>query len=170
VIGVAIAVLVLRAWSIQILHGPQYTSQANQQSYRTVDIPGPRGPIVDAQGRVLAGTAGVVVIVADVGSLGSLDRTGWNQTPVGAASLRKLSRLAHVPVATLLTRIRRSVVRSPFAPAVVLPHPAPGLTRYLEERASAFAGFKVTGQPARSYPQGALGSEFLGMLGEVSQQ
>jgi penicillin-binding protein 2 len=170
VIGVAIAVLVLRAWSIQILHGPQYTSQANQQSYRTVDIPGPRGPIVDAQGRVLAGTAGVVVIVADVGSLGALDRTGWNPTPTGAASLRKLSRLAHVPVATLLTRIRRSVVRSPFAPAVVLPHPAPGLALYLEERAANFAGFKVTGQPARSYPQGALGSEFLGMLGEVSQQ
>ncbi len=28
----------------------------------------------------------------------------------------------------------------------------------------------MTGQPARSYPQGAFGSEFLGLLGEVSQK
>ena len=168
-IGVAIAVLVLRAWSIQILHGPQYTSQANQQSFRTVDIPGPRGPIVDRKGRLLAGTTGHVVVAADVAALGTLDTHGWTPTPVGAAALRKLSRLAHVPVATLVTRIRRSVVRSPFAPAVVLPHPDLGLTDYLDERPLAYPGFKVTGLYSRSYPQGGLGSEFLGMLGEVSQ-
>ena len=88
----------------------------------------------------------------------------------GAAALRKLSTLAHVPVKTLVTRIRRSVVRSPFAPAVVLPHPGPGLTYYLDERALDYPGFKVNGQYSRSYPQGALGSEFLGTLGEVSQK
>jgi penicillin-binding protein 2 len=160
---------VLRAWSIQILHGPQYESLARQQSYRTVDLAGPRGPIVDAKGRKLAGTTGHVVVVADVGALGTLDKTGWNPTPDGEAALRKLSRLAHVKVPTLVTRIRRSVVRSPFAAAVVLPHPGSGLVGFLDERASDYAGFKVTGQPSRSYPQGALGSEFLGMLGEVSQ-
>ena len=48
-IGAAVCILLLRAWSIQVLHGPQYTAQANQQSFRTVDIPGPRGPIVDSK-------------------------------------------------------------------------------------------------------------------------
>jgi penicillin-binding protein 2 len=169
VIGIAIAVLALRAWSIQILHGPQFKAQANQQSYRIVDIPGPRGPIVDAKGRPLAISMGHVVVAADVGALGTLDTHGWTPTAIGSAALRKFSRLAHVPVATLLTRIRRSVVRSPFAPAVVLPHPDVGLTSYLEERVLDYPGFKVTGQWGRSYPQGALGSEFLGLLGEVSQ-
>ena len=169
VVAAAIAVLGLRAWSIQVLHGPLYTSLANQQSFRTVDIPGPRGPIVDSKGRILAGTTGHVVIVADVGALGSLDTHGWSPTAIGAASLRKLSRLSHVRVQTLVTRIRRSVVRSPFAPAVVLPHPNLGLTDFLDERPLEYPGFKVTGQYTRSYPQGALGSEFLGMLGEVSQ-
>ncbi|MCW2976326.1 MAG: hypothetical protein JWM06_1607 [Actinomycetia bacterium] len=168
-IGVALCVLLLRAWSIQVLHGPQYTAQANQQSFRTVDIPGPRGAIVDAKGRVLAGTTGNIVVVADVGALGTLDTHGWSPTHTGAAAFRKLSRLSHVPVATMLTRVRRSVVRSPFAPAVVLPHPEPGLAVYIDERAADYPGFKVTGQPARLYPQGALGSEFLGTLGEVSQ-
>ena len=122
VIGGAICVLVLRAWSIQVLHGKQYTSQASAQSFRLVDIPAPRGAIVDSRGRVLAETAGQVVVVADVAGLGTLDRTGWHATKTGSAALRKLSRLSHVPVSTLVVRIRRSVIRSPFTPAVVLPH------------------------------------------------
>ncbi|HEV7133499.1 MAG TPA: penicillin-binding protein 2 [Gaiellaceae bacterium] len=169
-IGGAICVLVLRAWSIQVLHGKQYTSQANLQSFRTVDIPAPRGAIVDVHGRLLAETQGQIVVVADVGSIGTLDRHGWNPTSDGAAALRKLSRVAHVPVPTLVARIRRSVIRSPFAPAVVIPQPSSALTNYLDERSAAFPTFKVTGQPARHYPQGGLGSEYLGLLGEVSQQ
>ena len=169
-VGVALCVLVLRAWSIQILHGPQYTSLATQQSFRTVDLIGPRGPIVDAKRRLLAGVTGRLVVVADVGALGTLDRDGWKPTREGSTSLRRLSRVAHVRFSTLVARIRRSVVRSPFAPAVVLPQPVGGLASFLTERSSYYPGLKVIGRPSRSYPQGALGSEFLGMLGEVSQR
>jgi penicillin-binding protein 2 len=35
---------------------------------------------------------------------------------------------------------------------------------------SSFPGFKVEALPARSYPQGVFGSEFLGLLGEVDQR
>ncbi len=168
-IAAALCVLLLRAWSIQVLHGPQYTALATEQSFRSVDIPGPRGPIVDAKGRPLAGTTGSIAIAADVGALGSSDTQGWQPSAIGSAALRKLSQLTHVPFETMLTRIRRSVVRSPFAPAVVVPHPTPTLAAYLDERAADFPGFKVTHQLARSYPQGALGSEFLGLLGEVSK-
>jgi penicillin-binding protein 2 len=158
----------LRAWSIQILHGPAYTSLANSQAYRTVDLIGPRGPIVDTKGRLLAGTNGHVVVSADVAALGEIDKHGWHASAVGLESLRRLSKLAHVRVATLVARIQRSVVRSPFAPAVVLPHPVNALASYLDERVADYPGFKVTYLPARSYPQGAFGSAFLGLLGEVS--
>ncbi len=168
-IGGAICVLVLRAWSIQVLHGKQYTSQAASQSFRTVDIPAPRGAIVDARGRLLAETQGHRVVVADVAALGTLDQSGWHPTPVGASAMRRLSRLAHVPVSTFVARIRRSVIRSPFAPAVVLPDPDLALTDYLNERGADYPGFRATYEAARRYPQGALGSEFLGLLGEVSQ-
>src|SRR5436190_14354235 len=123
IVGVALCVLVLRAWSIQVLHGPEYTSLANGQAYRTVDLAGPRGPIVDAKGRKLADTTGRVVIAADIAALGEIDKHGWHASTDGLASLRRLSRLVHVPVHTLVVRIQRSVVRSPFAPATVLPHP-----------------------------------------------
>jgi penicillin-binding protein 2 len=167
-VGVGICVLMLRAWSIQILHGPQYTSLAVGQAYRNVDLIGPRGPIVDAKGRRLAGMTGNIVIAGDVAALGTIDRTGWHATAAGLTSLRRLSRLADVPVPTLIARIKRSVVRSPFAPAVVLPHPANGLAGYLDERARRYPGLKVTYIPTRSYPQGSSGSTFLGLLGEIS--
>ena len=169
IVGIALCVLVLRAWSIQILHGPEYTSLANGQAYRTVDLAGPRGPIVDSKGRQLANTTGRIVIAADVAALGEIDTHGWHASRDGLVSLRRLSRLAHVPVRTLIVRIKRSVVRSPFAPATVLSHPARGLIDYLDERNDDYPGFKTTTVISRSYPQGAFGSEFLGLLGEVSQ-
>ncbi|HXY81320.1 MAG TPA: penicillin-binding transpeptidase domain-containing protein [Gaiellaceae bacterium] len=169
-VGAAICLLLLRAWSIQILHGPGYTSQANEQSFRTVDLIGPRGPIVDSKGRLLAGTTGHLVVAADVAALGTIGAHGtWTPSARGTRALTNLSKLAHVPVATLLERIRRSVVRSPFAPAVVLPHPDGGLAFYVAERTTAYRDFKVTPLVTRSYPQGGLGSEFLGLLGEVSK-
>jgi len=167
-VGIGICVLVLRAWSIQILHGPAYTSLANGQAYRTVDLIGPRGPIVDSKRRLLAGMTGNIVIAGDVAALGTIDRTGWHPTAAGLASLRSLSKLSHVPVATFITRIKRSVIRSPFAPAVVLPHPTVALYNYVYERAKKFGGLKASYLPTRSYPQGASGSTFLGLLGEIS--
>jgi len=167
-VGVALCVLLLRAWSIQILHGPEYTSLANGQAYRTVDLAGPRGAIVDIRGRKIAGTTGRVVVAADVAALGETDTKGWHPSEAGLASLRRVAKLAHVPVPTLVARIRRSVVRSPFAPATILPRPDGGLIQYLDERESDFPGIKTTTLVSRSYPQGAFGSEFLGLLGEVS--
>jgi penicillin-binding protein 2 len=170
VVGVVISALVLRAWSVQILHGPSYKKLATHQAFRTVDMIGPRGAIVDARGRLLANTTGHVVVVADTSSIGSFDTTGWHPSKDGLDALRHLSSLAKVPVKTMLERMRRSTIRSPFAPAVVIPHPDNGLQFYLDERAASYPAFKVTAVPSRSYPQGNFGSEFLGLLGEISQQ
>jgi penicillin-binding protein 2 len=169
-VAVALGLLVLRAWSVQVLHGREYTAVATGQAFRTVDLIGPRGAIVDAQGRKLATTSGRVVVTADVAALGSFDRTGWHASDDGQQQLRHFSRLAHIPVATLLERIRRSTIRSPFAPAVVVPRPPAALWSYLAERAERFPGFSATALPSRHYSQGAFGSEFLGLLGEVDDR
>ena len=150
VVAVAVGLLALRAWSVQVLHGREYTAKASSQAFRTVDLIGPRGAIVDAHGHKLATTTGRLVVTADVAALGSFDRTGWHASPTGLRSLHTFSRLAHVPVQTLVLRIKRSTIRSPFAPAVVLPHPAAPLWSYLAERAPLYRGFSATAFPARS--------------------
>ncbi|HEY3543145.1 MAG TPA: penicillin-binding transpeptidase domain-containing protein [Gaiellaceae bacterium] len=155
---------------MQVLHGREYTAKAASQAFRTVDLVGPRGAIVDVHGHKLATTTGRLVVTADVAALGAFDRTGWHASPTGLKALHELSKLAHVPVRTLVVRIKRSTIRSPFAPAVVLAHPAAPLWSYLSERAPQYRGFSATAFPARSYPQGAFGSEFLGLLGEVDDR
>ena len=169
VVAAGLSLLLLRAWSIQVLHGKQYAKAAHRQAFRTVDLLGARGAIVDDHGRLLAGTTGHVVVDADAASLGSRDAHGrWHPSAAGLRALHRFARLTGTRKNLLIARISRSVLRSPFAPAVVIPRPASALTAYLQERSGKFPGFKVGVEDARSYPQGAFGSEFLGLLGQVN--
>jgi len=117
----AFAFLALRLWSLQVLHGAEYASSAQRQVIRTIDLPGTRADIVDARGRPLATTDGRLVVAANADALGGLALHGrWHPSASGLGTLGRLHRLTHVPVGTLVARIRVSVARSPFAHAVVL--------------------------------------------------
>jgi penicillin-binding protein 2 len=165
----ALGLLALRLWSLQILQGPHYARLAQKQTFRLVDFPSARGPILDSRGRLLAGTDGRIVLTADAPALGLLDARGrWQPNPRGRFLLRRVARLTGVPLPLLVGRIRSALVRSPFAPAVIVPSLPRDLATYVDERAPVYPGFHVAALPQRSYPQGALGSEFLGLLGEVS--
>jgi penicillin-binding protein 2 len=171
VVAGGLAILLLRAWSIQVLHGKQYASAAHRQAYRTVDLLGARGAIVDDRGRILAGTTGHVVVDADAASLGTRDAHGvWHPSAVGLRTLHRFSLLTGTRRTTLVRRIAHDVLQSPYAPAVVIPHPTAALAAYLQERTAKYPGFKVEAEASRSYPQGAFGGEFLGLLGQVSTQ
>ncbi len=170
VVAAGLSLLLLRAWSIQVLHGKQYAQAAHTQAFRTVDLLGGRGAIVDDQGRLIAGTTGHVVIDADAASLGSRNAHGvWSPSPAGLRALRRLARITGRRWGILAARIRADVLHAPFAPAVVIARPNDALAAYVQERPEQFPGFKVGIADVRSYPQGAFGSEFLGLLGQISK-
>ena len=164
---VAFGVLALRLWSLQILQGPRYKSAAASQSYRTVELPAPRGAIVDARHRTLAATEGSLALTADPDSLGEVVDGTWRPTADGRRLLRRVGELTGDSVATLVARVRRSLVRAPYAPVRIVPRLKRDVASYLDERADEFPGLGVAQVPVRSYPQGALGEEFLGLLGEI---
>jgi penicillin-binding protein 2 len=170
IVAAGLALLLLRAWSIQVLHGKQYAKAARVQAYRTVDLLGARGAIVDSQGHLLAGTTGHLVVDADAASFGSRDAHGrWWPSPSGRRALRTFARLTGTRTQTLISRIKSNILRSPFAPAVVIDHPTAALTTYMQERSGKYPGFKVGIEDTRSYPQGGYGSEFLGLLNQISE-
>jgi penicillin-binding protein 2 len=172
VVAAGLSLLALRAWSIQVLHGKQYAKAAHRQAFRTVNVNllGARGAIVDDRGRLLAGTSGYVVIDADAASLGSRNAHGvWSPSPAGVRALRRLARLTGRRWGILAARIRSDILQAPFAPAVVVAHPTASLAAYMQERPGLFPGFKVEGEASRSYPQGAFGGEFLGLLGQIDK-
>ena len=166
---VAIGVLALRLWSLQILQGPGHARVAAKQAVRTFERATPRGPILDASGRLLAGARGQLVVTADALALGDLDQHGvWRPSARGRAELGRLARLTHSRVATLTHQIRRSVALSPYTPATVLSGIRTSLGFYLDEHQVAFPHLEVAALPERSYPLHSFGSEFLGLLGQVS--
>jgi penicillin-binding protein 2 len=170
VVAAGLSLLLLRAWSVQVLHGKQYARQAHTQAVRTVDLLGSRGAIVDSRGQLIAGTTGHVVIDADAASLGSRNAHGvWHPSPAGVRALKRLGRLTGHRWGILAARVRSAVLHSPFAPAVVIAQPTTELTSYMQERGGLFPGFKVGVEDTRNYPQGPFGSEFLGLLGQISQ-
>ena len=163
----AFAILALRLWSLEVIQGPRYAQTVERQSFRTIELPAPRGPILDTQDRLLAGTEGQLAVAADASALGALDSHGrWWPSWEGRRRLTRLGRLTHTPVVALVRRIRRDQLRSPYSPAIVATPIPRALGFYLDENADDFPGVHVVALPARSYPQGALGSEFLGLLGE----
>ena len=161
--------LALRLWSLQVVRGPHFALAAQSQTFRLIDLPAPRGQIVDAKGRLLAGTSGGLAVSVDPAALGQIDRHGrWWPTHQGRMLLRRLSGLSGVPIALFIRRIRHSEFKSPYASAVVLPRIKRDLNYFLDEHALQFPGIHVVALPERSYPSGSIGSEFLGLLGEIS--
>jgi len=162
-----IGILLVRLWGLQILHGPSYAAVAERQLVRLVPLPAARGRILDSNGRVLADTQGRLVVVAHPAALGRGSGRAWRPSVRGRAVLRRLAAVTGTSVPALLRRIRSGLARSPFAPPVVVDRLTRTLDVYLEERAGEFPGVRVDALPEREYPQGALGGEFLGLLGEI---
>ncbi|MGC9974310.1 MAG: penicillin-binding transpeptidase domain-containing protein [Gaiellaceae bacterium] len=165
------ALLALRLWSLQVMDTARYARAAVEQSTRVLVQQQPRGVIVDAKKRLLAVADTKSVITANPRELGSI-RANWNWSPSprGHALLARLARISNEPLTSLIARIRSGLIRSPYTDPVVVPSPERDLSFYLLERQSEFPGLEVTALPARHYPQGALGSEFLGLLGEINSQ
>jgi penicillin-binding protein 2 len=151
------------------VRGPHFAVAAQRQTFRLIDLPAPRGQIVDAKGRVLAGTSGGLAVSVDSSVLGLIDRHGrWWPTHQGRMLLRRLSDLSGAPAGLFIQRIRHSEFKSPYSSAIVLPRITRDLGFFLDEHARQFPGIRVVALPERSYPSGSVGSEFLGLLGEVS--
>src|SRR5919108_2136467 len=164
-----LGVLGLKLWSLQVLHGPRYARVAERQTVRSFELATPRGPILDVKGRLLAGAHGQLVVTADAHELGDIDTDGvWRPSGVGKTELRRLARLAHRRVRRLVREVRWRVALSPYTPAIVLRGIDASLGFYLDEHQVDFPHLRVTAQPERSYPLGSFGSEFLGLLGQVS--
>ena len=161
--------LALRLWSLQVVRGPHFAAAAQRQTFRLIDLPAPRGQIVDAKGRILAGTKGGLAVSVDSAALGLIDQHGrWWPTKQGRALLKRLSQLSGGRSAKFIQRIRHSEFKSPYSSAIVLPRIPRDLGFFLDEHARQFPGIRVVARPERSYPSGSLGSEFLGLLGEIS--
>jgi penicillin-binding protein 2 len=154
------AALTTRLWFLQVLAVEQAREDATNNAVRLVEVPAPRGRIMDSSGtEALVDNRQSLVLTINRQELG--DR----QEDV----LYRLSQLLEVPAAELGDRMDdpRYFVFSPVPVAVDVPEKKAAL---IMEHHDDFPGVEIVRTPVRTYPLGNAGAHVLGYLGQISQE
>ncbi|MFB3738303.1 MAG: penicillin-binding protein 2 [Candidatus Velamenicoccus archaeovorus] len=153
------AALTTRLWFLQVLAYEQNRASANSNAVRTVEVPAPRGRILDAHGTVLVDNRMSLVVTVNRQEAGDqLEQ-----------ELFDLSKLIGVRPSALAERVDSDLyyVYQPVPVAV-------GVTKkvafYVEEHQDRFPGVEVVEEPVRTYPEGVLAAHVLGYLGQISKE
>lgn len=136
-----------RAWGLQVGEGGRYRALAARQHGTSVEIPAPRGEVLDVRGRPLA-------VSADADSIWANPREIRDVTETAA----KLARLAGGDPAALEAKLagdRRFVW--------IDRHVAPAVARAVRE--AKLPGIEVAREPRRWYPARAIAGPVIGRAG-----
>jgi penicillin-binding protein 2 len=160
VVVAAIATVLLRLWSLQILDGEHYRALARDHGVLDVRVHPPRGEILDRNGKVLVDNRTVMTLQLRPSDLPN-DRTERRR------ELAKLGDLLGVSQREISRRVRATPQYAGYP--VVLKQ---GLDRrvlfYLLENKESFPGVSVERTYVRKYPDGTLAAHILGLVGQVS--
>jgi penicillin-binding protein 2 len=151
-----LAVLAGAFFRIQVLRSSTYALTAESNRLRPLDLPPPRGRILDRNGLVIADNVpgyGVTLLPAPLDSI--------------AASLRRLSTILPLDsarIAVLLDRARREYGQ----PVVVMSDASFEEVAALEERRALFPNVFIESRPKRHYVGGAAMGHVVGYIGEIT--
>lgn len=152
------AVLTARLWYLQILHGEELRQLSETNRTRLIRIPGPRGRILDARGRVLADNRPSISLAVMPDYADDNPDLLTRLAPVVGMSVSELQQIVDRRRANSYDPIR-------IAADVDLDT----LSR-VEEQRMYLAGLVVQQSSTRHYPDGRLAAHLLGPLGEASDE
>jgi len=159
VLLLALAVLVVQLYRLQIAQGADYRDQADNNRFRLVTIAAPRGVIYDRHRAVLARNRpsySVGFVPADL--------------PTGSARAAVLQRLADI-LGMPPAQLDRDVQDDPtneFTFTPVKDNLPQAVAFQIEERHLDLPGVQVQPQPIRDYTMGAITAPILGFVGRIS--
>jgi penicillin-binding protein 2 len=159
VLLVVFAALFLRLWALQVLSGTKYVQQAQANSFRTVPVLAPRGPILDRDGHPLV-TNRMATAVQIWPS--DLPKSRYGE-------LKRLSELTNVPLPEIVRGLKKRR-DDPLTPVTVRDDANERLVAYLAEHATEFPGVTTGRTYVRHYPYGSLGAQLFGYVGAISSQ
>jgi len=136
-----LGLLLARLWTMQVLQGSAYASQAEENRVREITTVAPRGRILDRNGKPLVTNRPTLAVLVDpaAGEDGAL--------------LQRLSALLDIPVTEISERVA-SVKEAALAPRVVAIDVPLEKVAYLTEHQTDFPGVEVQTRAVREYPQG----------------
>lgn len=156
VAGGIFAVLATKLFSMQVLAGERYASDAEDNLFTTVSTPAARGCIYDVKGRPLVTNRTSQTVLADAEVASDND------------TLRRLSTVLGVPRNVVRQRINDAVSGAQNQ-RVVASDVSLRDVAFISEHADAFEGVSVETRTVREYPYGALGAHVLGYTGTPTE-
>lgn len=154
IISVTMVVFGLRLVQIQGIDANAWAGMAREAAAHEVEIPAPRGDIVDREGNVLAGTVDAVAITADP------SMTAENAPAIADVIVDVLG--DEVDYFTLIEELRKPDSRFTYIARQVPRFESTRIERELRER--RLPGVFVEAETLRTYPGEELGANILGYL------
>lgn len=157
VLAIALLVLVVRLWQLQVVRGEEYRAQSENNRMRTIPVPPPRGTIVDRQGRELVRNRpafNVELVLEDA--------------PDPERSVRVLADVVGVAPETLLARLGESRKRRKFEPRLLMRDVSRELVAKISARRHRMPGVVINVVPTREYLHGREGAHVLGYIREIT--
>ncbi len=179
VIGLVLAIYLVRLFTLQIINGPDYLAQADENRRTIINIQTQRGIITDRNGFVLAKNVASYNIVITPAYL-PLDEGAIQDV------YRQLSEIIDIPVSR--GELTEEVVRlftpcesdlgisqivfiadslAPYDPVRIKCNVDEVTAMVIQERSADLPGVDIEVEAVRDYPTGELTAEIIGFLGPV---
>ncbi|MCF8061391.1 MAG: penicillin-binding protein 2, partial [Deltaproteobacteria bacterium] len=158
VVFLAFAVLVLRLWLLQVVHGPEYRVKSESNRIHLRDIPPFRGMIFDRGGHLLVDNRpayNLYVIPEEIRDPESL--------------LERLEELAGIDREAARSRLSKAGRGQPFRPVLIERDLERETLAVVESHRFNLPGVMIQVKPQRHYIRGDLAAHVIGYLGEISE-
>jgi penicillin-binding protein 2 len=161
--------LLARLAFVQVIDQNKPMQSAGLTHQGTIDVPAPRGEIVDSTGRVLVGNKTTHVLTVDRSALDA-------QQDKGVGVLQRLAAVLGGNAADLRREITPCGIHvpapcwtgQPYQPVPVASNIDAAVVLAISEHAEQFPGVQVQTQTVLDYPGGTLAAHLLGYTGAVS--
>ncbi|MGH9017039.1 MAG: penicillin-binding transpeptidase domain-containing protein [Acidimicrobiales bacterium] len=150
------ALMFVRLWYLQVLDSSAYSQTVAANQVRSVQIPPPRGLILDRAGTTLVGDA----VTRNI----TLARVAAQQHPEVVGTL---SALLNIPIATIEDALNNDQF-SLYEPVPVLIDAPLSDILYIGEHAAEFPGVSVSSGTQLTYPLGQTGVQMLGYVRQIN--
>jgi penicillin-binding protein 2 len=158
VVIIVFGILVLRLWLLQVVNGPGYRTQSENNRIHLQDIPPFRGMIFDRQGELL------------VDNRPSFD---LYLIPENARDRRRLLRnietLIGLPAESTQKKITKDALKYPFRPILLKRNLSREELATVETNQFNLPGISIQIKPQRQYLYKDFASHLIGYLGEISE-
>ena len=160
VLGLAVlalfGLLFTRLWYLQVLNTSAYSQTVTANQVRQVEVPAPRGLILDRTDNIMVGDQ----VTRDI----TLSRVSAQQHPAVVGQLAALLGLSSAQIEADLANVQYS----PYKPVPIMENAPIEDVLYIGEHASMFPGVSSVADTNRSYPMGQTGVQTLGYVGQIS--